>query len=161
MMNEFVSTQNIVKEMNRQILGGAKTPHSCSFPVLRKNGDKYVIAIFTQFVTKEQVSKQVMQRPAYWCCADICDGSDFVEYNCKEKDFCMAPYDRLYKKGVAAKVGSVDDVSGLYAQMDSIRKKYIESEILDAFSYNQYLEELFKVIPNGQINFYKELSKMI
>lgn len=160
-MEKYVSTQDIVKKMIGKVLGGAKTPHTCSFPVLRKIDGKFVIALFTQLYTREQISRKVVQRPSYWCCADIQDGSNFKEYNCKETDFCTAPYDRLYSKGVTERVGTRADVDSLYNQMDDIRKHYIATGVIDAFSYKEYLTELFKIVPSGQINFYKELSKMV
>ena len=105
-MGTFISTQEIVREMNGKVLGGAKIPHSCSFPVLRKVDGSYVIALFTQLFTREQMSRQMMQRPAYWCCAGLEDGGDFKEYNCKENDFCTAPYGRLYRRGTPARTGT-------------------------------------------------------
>lgn len=160
-MNNFIKTQDIVKEMNRKALGGAKTPHSCSLPVLRKVDGKFVICMFTQLFNKEQIRQGMMQRPAYWCLTNIQDGGDFIEFNCKDSEFCSAPYNRLYSKGKSEQQGSQQDVINLYLQLDEIRKNYIETGILDVFSYKKYLADVFKIIPSGQINFYKELSKMI
>ena len=123
-MGTFISTQEIVREMNGKVLGGAKIPHSCSFPVLRKVDGSYVIALFTQLFTREQMSRQMMQRPAYWCCAGLEDGGDFKEYNCKENDFCTAPYGRLYRRGTPARTGTRQDLELLYAQLDEIRKRH-------------------------------------
>lgn len=160
-MDNFIKTQDIVKEMNRKALGGAKIPHSCSFPVLRKVDGKFVICMFTQLYTKEQMSSGMMQRPSLWCLTDIQDGENFREYNCKETEFCSAPYNMLYSRGTSEKIGNKQDIINLYSQFDDIRKHYIETGILDAFSYKKYLEDLFRIIPSGQINFYKELSKMV
>lgn len=160
-MNNFIKTQDIVKEMNIRALGGAKTPHSCSLPVLRKVEGKYVICMFTQLINKEQMRQGKMQRPAYWCMANIRDGEEFREFNCKDSEFCSAPYDRLYSKGKSEHPGDQQDVINLYLQLDDIRKNYIETGILDAFSYKEYLADIYKIIPSGQINFYKELSKLI
>ena len=160
-MNNFIKTQDIVRKLNSKALGGAKTPHSCSLPVLRKVDGKYKISIFTQLINKEQMSQGMMQRPAYWCIANIWDGEDFTEFNCKEAEFCSAPYDRLYSKGKSEQQAGQQDIANLYLQLDEIRKNYIETGILDAFSYKKYLSAVYKIIPSGQINFYKELSKLI
>lgn len=160
-MNNFIKTQDIVKQMNRKALGGAKTPHSCSLPVLRKVDGKFVICMFTQLLNKEQMRQGMMQRPAYWCSTNIQDGEDFMEFSCKETEFCSAPYDRLYSRGKSEQQGNQQDLINLYLQLDEIRKNYIVTGILDAFSYKKYLADVFKIIPSGQINFYKELSKLI
>lgn len=160
-MNTFISTKDIVKKMNRRILGGTKTPHSNSFPVLRKEEGEIVIAIFTQMHTKEQLQMKVMQRPIYWCYADIGDGENFKGHYCKEVDFCSASFDRLYPKKEPKTVGTKEDVEDLYKRLDVIRKRYIDTKILDALSYQDFLAKLFAIIPSGQLNFYKELSKMI
>jgi len=160
-MSNFIKTQDIVKEMNKKALGGAKNPHSCSLPVLRKVDGDYGICLFIQLYTKEQMSTGMMQRPSYWCLTDILDGGNFREYSCKESEFCSAPYNRFYSKGAPEKRGDKQDIINLYLQFDNIRKHYIETGILDAFSYKKYLADLFKIVPSGQINFYKELSKMI
>lgn len=160
-MDNFMNTQQIVRSMNQKILGGAKIPHTSSFPVLRKKDGKYVIALFTLLQTREQREQNKMQRPSYWCVADVQDGDNFVEYNCKENEFCTAPYDRLYNRGIPARAGNEQDIKSLYAQLDEIRMNYVKSGVIDAFSYKRYLDELFKLIPSGQINFYRELSKMV
>ena len=160
-MNNFIKTQDIVKKMNSRTWGGTKTPHSCSLPVFRKVDGKFVVCMFIQLSNKEQMRQGMMQRPAYWCSADIRDGEDFVEFNCKDSDFCSAPYNRLYSKEKSERQGSQQDVINLYLQLDKIRKNYIETGILDVLSYKKYMADVFKIIPSGQINFYKELSKLI
>lgn len=159
-MDEYVSSQEIIKNMKSKVLGGAKVPHNCSFPVIRKVDGEYKLAFFVQFFNREQLRNNVVQRPAYWCYADFKTGEGFVQNNCKEEDFCSAPYDRLYKKGSAGQAAEKKDIDALYIQLDEIRKHYLEEGILDAFAYKRYLTDLFKLLPPGQVNFYKELSKI-
>lgn len=160
-MDDFIKTQDIVKAMNRKVLGGAKIPHSCSLPVIRKVDEEFVICMFTQLFNKEQLSQGMMQRPSFWCLANIQDGGNFKEFNCKDLEFCSAPYNQLYSRGKTEQQSSQQDIINLYLQFDEIRKKFIKTGILDAFSYKKYLTGIFKIVPSGQINFYKELSKMI
>ena len=160
-MAAFIRTQEIVRQMNGKVLGGGKIPHTCSFPVLRKVDGALTVAIFTQLYTREQMSKRLMQRPTYWACAAVSDGGDFREFHCRETEFCTAPYERLYSRGEAKRTGTREDVDSLYRQMDDIRQKYIATGIIDAFAYKKYLTELFEIVPSGQINFYRELSKPV
>ncbi|MBR5564683.1 MAG: hypothetical protein IKW08_00820 [Roseburia sp.] len=160
-MGELISSQKIIENMKGKVLGGAKVPHSCSFPVIRKVNEEFKLAFFVQLVNKEQVKNNLIQRPVYWCYVDLETGENFVQNNCKELEFCSAPYDRLYKKGISEQIAQKEDVASLYLQLDKIREHYVNDGIFDAFAYKNYLTDLFKLLPSGQINFYKELSKLV
>ena len=160
-MNEFVNSQQMMKELKGRVLGGAKIPHSCSFPVLRKEDGKMTIAFFLQFQKKEYFEKGIMERPAYWYVTDLETGKMIEEMNCREKDFCTAPFDRMYKKGEPEIRGTKAEAERLYQMLDEIRICYIKTNMVHAFLYKEYLNLLFKVMPKGQINFYKELSKPV
>ncbi len=160
-MDEYMGSQEIMKNIKGKALGGAKIPHNCSFPVLRKVDGEYKIAFFVQLFNREQLNRDLMQRPSYWCYADIADGANFVQKNCKTEDFCSAPFDRLYKRGESEQTAVKQDVDDLYVRLDKIRTCYLNKGILDAFAYKRYLMDLFKFIPSGQINFYKELSRLV
>lgn len=159
-MSMYKTSQEIMKSLKSKVLGGSKIPHSTSFPVLRRMGNEYRIVFFLQLTDREQLKKGLIQRPTYWYSANIEDGSDFHEYESKKEEFSKAPYDRVYERGTPASIASKTDVEDLYTQLDLIRKHYINDGILDAFAYKNYLNDLFKYIPNGQIAFYKELSKL-
>lgn len=159
-MDLIVSTREIVKNVRGQVLGGAKVPHQCSMPVLRVMDGKLYLAFFVQFFNREQAQKQLLQRPAYWYIADIEKGTLERSINCSEEDFCTAPKDRLYLRGSAQREGTQEDVARLYELLDAIRLHYLRDGIIDAFAYRDYLKLLFEILPKGQINFYKELSKL-
>lgn len=160
-MEKIISARIIASNMKAKVLGGAKIPHSCSFPVIRKVDGEYKLTFFIQLNNKEQLKNNVIQRPSFWCCCDLKTGEGFKEYNCRESDFCSAPFDKLYKKGEPERIAQQKDVDDLYEMLDEIRMRYYKDDIFDAFAYRNYLTELFKVLPSGQINFYKELSKLI
>ena len=160
-MNKITSARIIVSDIKAKFLGGAKIPHSCSFPVIRKEDGEYKLAFFVQLHNKEQLMNNVVQRPSFWGCCDLKTGEGFRQYNCRERDFCSAPFDKLYKKGNPERMAQQKDVDDLYKMLDEIRMHYYKDGIFDEFAYRNYLNELFKVLPSGQINFYKELSKLI
>ena len=159
-MNEFVKSQEIMRNLSSQVLGGAKIPHSCSFPVLRMEDGKLMLALFVQLQKREYVAKGLMERPAYWYLADLQTGALIDERKCREKDFCTAPFDKLYLKGQPEKPGTRADAEKLYQLLDELRVCYIETNAVNAFIYKEYLNLLYKVTAKNQINFYKELSKL-
>lgn len=159
-MKEFINSQEAMKTLRGKVLGGSKVPHSCSFPVLRMMDGTLYLAYFVQLQNREQMQKNLIQRPAYWYIADLKNGELSAEFNCKTNDFATAPFDKLYIRGEAARKGTSEDVSRLYDMLDDIRSRYLKDGFVDVFAYRDYLKLLFEVIPKGQINFYKELSKL-
>ena len=159
-MEKLLSTREVVSNVKGKVLGGAKVPHQCSMPVLRMVDQKLYLAFYVQFYNREQIQKQLLQRPSYWYLADIENGTLVKGMNCRAEDFCTAPKDRLYQKGTAARPGTQEDISQLYEWMDQIRQRYLKDGIIDAFLYRDYLNLLFEILPKGQINFYKELSRL-
>lgn len=159
-MGEYVRSSEILKTLKGQVLGGAKTPHSTSFPVLRMVNGSLCLAFYLQFNNREQMEKKLLQRPSYWYLADLKDGRLLREIDCHKEDFCSAPFDRLYRKGEAVRKGTREDVAALYEMLDEIRLHYLRDGVIDAFVYGDYLKLLFEILPAGQINFYKELTKL-
>lgn len=149
-----------MRKLKGQVLGGAKTPHDCSFPVLRVEDGKLQLACYVQFYRREQLQKKVIQRPSYWYLADLTDGVMCSEIDCRSKDFCTAPFDRVYKKGEPKRQGTKEDVSELYSILDTVRLRYLKDGVIDGFAYRDYLNLLYEIVPSGQINFYRELTKL-
>ena len=62
-------TANFVIQKN--VLDGAKIPHSTSYPVIRNEGGKYYLAVFTFFYSRENIEAGSVKRPTVWAIADI------------------------------------------------------------------------------------------
>lgn len=159
-MSEFTAIRSIKADINKKVLNGAKTPHTTSFPVLRMENGILYLAFFVRLDSWENAKKKVINRPAYWYLADLRDGHIIESFDCREEDFCTAPWGRTYPAGVPAKQGTAEDILALYEQLDLIRKHYLEDGILDAFAYRDYREQLLALLRAGESNFYKELSKL-
>lgn len=159
-MGEFVKSQDIMRKLKSQVLGGAKTPHECSFPVLRMEDGRLRLACYVQFLRREQLQKKMIQRPSYWYLADLTDGELCSELDCHSRDFCTAPFDRVYQRGEAKRQGTKADVLELYNILDTVRLRYLRDGVIDGFAYRDYLKLLYEVVPSGQINFYRELTKL-
>lgn len=150
-------------EINRKAgsfaLGGAKTPHSVSWPVLRKKGSRLVIAYYTTAYNKEKLDSGLMPRPMEWMELDIRDGNLIGRYDCRAEDFSKQPFDKMYdiskKSGVRIDAAAVES---LYKMFDSVRKAYIENKMLDLLMYRKYLNTVCAVIPESYRGFLKELS---
>ena len=58
--------------------------------------------------------------------------------------------------------GRWQDIINLYIELGEISKKYIETGILDIFSYKEYLTAILKSFRQDKLTFIRnELSKMI
>lgn len=81
-------------KIRRNILGGAKIPHSTSQPVIFCENNKYYLAVFVFFYTREDIQSGMIGRPAVWAIADMETGEIINEYRCREKDFSDADFEK-------------------------------------------------------------------
>lgn len=140
-------------------LGGAKIPHSVSWPVLRKNGNSLVIAYYTTVYNKENMDTGIFPRPIEWMELDIEDGKYGLRHNCRVEDFSKEPFDKTYDLNQESGVNvDLETLESLYKMFDSVRKAYLEMKILDIIMYRKYLEKVCEIIPESYRGFIKELS---
>lgn len=160
-MAAFVTTQRLMADLQRSVLGGAKIPHSVSYPVLRKEGEDWRLAVYVLTYDRELLRKQALRRPSCWYLADLLTGEVLREVDCREEDFCTAPFDRLLKRGEPKNPDlSRADVENMYALLDQIRTRILESGVPDALAYREYLDQVLHAVPAGEVNFYRELSSL-
>lgn len=160
-MGAFVTTSEAMAALQGAVLGGAKVPHHVSYPVIRRVEQTDYLAVFVQTYDRALLQKQALRRPSYWYLADLTTGSIVRAMDCKQEDFCSAPFDRLYRRGEPGKEQwTRADVAQLYAQLDEIRKHLIADGVLDGFAYQAYLKQVLDAEPSGQRNFYRELSSL-
>lgn len=159
-MSDYQNTANVMASLQGKVLGGAKIPHTVSYPVLRRDGDRYVIAVFVQIHSRELLQKKAMRRPSHWYTANLKTGELLSGRDCRKEDFCTAPFDRLYRKGDPERTAVAADVLQAYACLDVVRQRLIQDDILDYLLYRDYLRQIFLIIPSGQVPFYRELGKL-
>ena len=152
-------TSEISKNFLSFLLGGVKTPHSVSQPVLCKVSDQYYLAVFVFFYTREDIEAGAVNRPTMWAIADIETGEIIKEYETKENDFSDAPYDVKYNiKSDAQYDTSKEYYDKAFAILDSVREKLISSGKLYSLEYKAYLDRILANIPQDYQRFYRDLS---
>ncbi len=155
----MINATNVNSQIQRNILGGAKIPHSVSQPVIYKEEGKYYLAVFVFFYTKEDIQSGMVNRPTAWAKLDIKSGEIIEEYQCKDKDFSDARYDVKYNVRSDIKY----DTSKAYYDeafeiLDSVRREIIETDTIDKLKYNYYLKKIINNIPEAYQRFYLDLS---
>ena len=154
-----MNSREINDLIQKSILGGSKVPHSTSYPVIHKEGGKYMLAVFTVFFTSEDIKDGKVSRPSMWAVADIKTGKIIEERQTKDAEFSGASYDVKYD------IRSNDnyDTSNEYydkafAILDSCREKIISTGECDNAAYRSYLDKIVANIPKDYQRFYFDLS---
>lgn len=152
-------SNNVRKNINNGILNEIKIPHSTSYPVITKENDKYYLAVFVFFFTREDIENGTVNRPTMWAIADIETGEIIEERQTKDKDFSDASYDVKYNIRADAQY----DTSKKYydealAILDSCRSKIINRGKFDPLEYKSYIDKIVANIPKAYQRFYYDLS---
>lgn len=92
----MINSYDINSHVQKNILNGAKTPHSTSYPVIYFENEKYYLAVFVFFFSREDIEAGSVERPTMWAIADIETGEIVEERLTKDKDFSDASYDIKY-----------------------------------------------------------------
>ncbi len=147
--------------MNASALGGAKIPHYVSNPVIRLEDGKAFIAAFVYTYNRENLQSNKMPRPIHWIIADIETGEIINEYDCRQKDFSSAGFDALYdlNNPPAVKKPTRDDFTGIYEEIDSLRRKWISGGF-DPDDCKKYLDMILEITPGSYQRFYRELANL-
>ena len=154
-----VSTKSIVDKIANTILNGVKIPLSMSQPVIYQEDEKYYLAVFVFFFTKDDIEKGTVDRPTMWAIANIETGETIKKYETKEKDFSDAPYDVKYNVRSEAKYDtSKSYYDKAFAILDSVREQIIRTGELPKEEYQAYLDMIVANIPKDYQRFYKDLS---
>ena len=154
-----MKSEEIYREIKKNVLNGAKVPHGISQPVIYYEDGKYYIAVFLFYYTKEDINSGMISRPSFWAIMNI-DTGEIVERRwTNQSDFSDASYDIKYN------VRSDDnyDTSRKYYEraftiLDAVREKIIEDGTLLKEEYQSYLNMVLKNIPREYQRFYRDLS---
>jgi hypothetical protein len=155
----MVSSYDINSLLQRNVLGGSKTPHITSCPVLYCEKEKYYLAVFTFFYFREDIEAGMVERPTIWTIADIQTGTIIEEKLTKDKEFSDASYDIKYN----VRADGQHDTSKKYydeafAILDSCRSKIINTGKFCPDEYKLYLDKITANIPKEYQRFYHDLS---
>lgn len=155
----MINSCEINSYIQNKILNGAKTPHSTSYPVLYFENEKFYLAVFVFFYSREDIETGAVERPTIWAIADIKTGEIIEERLTKDKDFSDASYDIKY----SVRADSIYNTSKKYydeafAILDSCRSKIISTGKFYPGEYKFYLDKIVANIPKEYQRFYLELS---
>lgn len=159
--NELVATKTAVNGIKREALGGKKTPHSTSLPVLRQCDGKLYFAVFVFFYNKEQMQSAMVRRPTMWVISDLRTGEIVQRYTCPDSEFSNSDYQKFYSisdKGLAPVSKFYWDSA--YALMDLIRHEYVSYGTLNKQLYKEYLKRIVCSTPAEYRVFYEDLSNI-
>lgn len=147
------------KKLQMNVLEGKKSPHSTSYPVITKENDKYYLAVFVFFFTREDIENGTVNRPTMWAIADIETGEIIEERQTKDKDFSDASYDMKYNIRADAQYDtSKKYYDEAFAILDSCRSKIINRGKFDPLEYKSYIDKIVANIPKAYQRFYYDLS---
>ena len=156
---DFAKTADINSYIQREVLRGAKIPHSTSQPVIRLEEGKYCLAAFVFFYSREDIRQGEADRPQFWVTADVCTGEITGENSCREKEFSDASYQIKYSiRADGAYDTSREYYENAFAILDEVRETLIETGELDREKYDRYLDKITANIPREYQRFYFELS---
>ena len=155
----MISAKQANINIQNNVLNGAKTPHSTSYPVILKECGKFYLAVFTFFYSREDIEAGMVERPTMWAIADIETGEIIEERLTKDKDFSDASYDIKYSVRADAQYDtSKKYYDEAFAILDSCRSKIINTGKFYPDEYKFYLDKIIANIPKEYQRFYQDLS---
>ena len=86
----MINSYDINSHIQKNILNGAKTPHSASYPVIYFENEKYYLAVFVFFYSREDIEAGAVERPTMWAIANLETGEIIEERLTKDNDFSDA-----------------------------------------------------------------------
>ena len=155
----MIKSQIINRSLQEKLLDGKKIPHSTSYPVIYKEADKYYLAVFVFFFSKEDIQAGMVERPSVWGIADIENGELIAVRKTVENEFSKASYEVKYN--VESKIQY--DTSKKYYDdafeiLDRCRYHLIEQNEMKMELYERYLDKIIVNTPESYQQFYRDLS---
>lgn len=159
MEDNMVSAKTANAVIQKNVLNGAKVPHSTSYPVIRNEGGRYYLAVFTFFYSRRNIEAGSIKRPTIWAIADIETGEIVRKYETKEREFSDASYDVEYKiRSDVQYDTSKEYYEKAFSILDSVRARIINDGKFYKGEYQYYLDRILANIPEAYRRFYTDLS---
>lgn len=154
-----MNSRTINDNLKKNIMGGVKTPHSTSQPVVYFQDGNYYLASFVFFYTKDDIENGKVDRPTMWAIVDIETGEIIKKYETKEKEFSDASYDVKYNVRTDGEYNtSKEYYDKAFSILDSVRSKIIGDGKFYKGEYQYYLNMILANIPKEYQRFYTDLS---
>lgn len=149
----------IMRAVDESLFAGAKVAHGLSHPVIRRQNGEYKLAVFAYYVTRDNARNGTLSRPSKWAVVDL-KTEEIIEVNsCEEKDFTVADWGSSYNMTVYSKgKPTKEQVKEAYSLLDEFRASYAESADNADCLAEAYLKELFELVPDEYVVFYKDIS---
>lgn len=155
----MIKSQMINKNIQEKVLEGKKVSHSTSYPVIYKEVDKYYLAFFVFFFSKEDIEAGMVDRPSMWGIADIENGELIEIRKTVENEFSKASYEIKYD--IRSKIQyntSKKYYNDAFEILDRCRHHLIEQNKMNMELYERYLDKILANIPEPYQQFYRDLS---
>lgn len=153
------STSDIVWNVKKNILNGAKVPHQVSQPVLKMHNDNLCFGFFVFFYNRSDLVSKKIPRPSMWATVDIKTGEIIQTLSCEVVDFSDATYNRRYdisSDGITP-ISRVE-WEQIYTLMDAVRAELFVTGRINDRLYGQYLDKILFSIPEDFRRFYLDLG---
>lgn len=155
----IIPTSVVVRNVQNNILGGKKVPHSISQPVLHFENGQYYLAVFVFFFNRNDIKKQKIKRPSSWALLDIKTGEIVENRTCSEYDFSNESFSNSYSITPDAEYDlSKKYLLSTWKLLDSVRYELIVRKNVNTVIYYDYLARVLNNTPREYHFFYEELS---
>ena len=153
-------TEELLQTLQREALGGSKTPHRVSNPVFRRRPDgKIVVAAFVWTFTPDELKADRVGRPAYWLTCDVTDGDRIESFSCRENDFCDLPPDAVCDlRPETDEVFSKEYRHQTLAVFDLALRKYQLTGVFDKALSDAYMYMMLRMVSVGFKEPYRQLN---
>lgn len=157
---ECLSIEEAISNMQYTALGGQKTPHCLSIPVLRIHNNILYFASFVTFYNRKQLQAMMLKRPTSWIISDLKTGKKIQRYYCPENEFSNSSYEKFYN--VSVEHTQLDKCSwdSLFSLLDIVRNEYIKNKNIRTDLYQIYLKWICHSVAKEYKVFYKDLSNL-
>lgn len=155
----MISIKELLPKFDLTVTAGEKIPHSTLQPVIHEENGKYVLAAFAFFYTRDDMKSGVFDRPSVWVACNLETGEDFIRYDCRERDFSDAPYEKKYDLHPDKTYDTTREYySKAYKILDAVRQQYIEQNTINYALYKDYLSRIVANIPGDYKRFFYDMS---
>lgn len=151
------TSMEIYQQLRPLSMGGRKTPHSLSNPVLRRRGERLCMAFFVYAYSRQDLQEKMIPRPCSWMLADLADGALLEEVPCSREDFSDAPVGSRWSAEMPEPVPA-GALQAAYDALDRLRAQCPENTEPDRAAYEDYLSRMLACVPPAFRRFYRELS---
>lgn len=155
----MIISQGISLLLEEKLFTDKDTAHYLSYPVIRKEKEKYYMAVFYVFLTMKEAESGKVGRPLNWAILDIESGNVVEKRKTGNNEFCDAPKNKKYNViSEHACPNPVEYYNTAFDILDAVRVKIIESNEFNSVLYQKYLEMILEYTSNDFKQFYTGLS---